>query len=85
MLTKAAFIWLKYSKTLIFWNTITIWQYFKISFILDMEELNFQSAVSHDPSKIILICLFAAQETFLIILNVENLVFILKQKSFAKL
>ncbi len=31
-----------------------------------------QSSVSHDPSEIILICWFAAQETFLIIFNVEN-------------
>jgi len=32
-----------------------------------------QSSVSHDPSKIILICRFAAQETFIIIIiNVEN-------------
>ncbi len=31
-----------------------------------------QSAVSHDPSEIILICWFAAQETFLDIINVEN-------------
>ncbi len=31
-----------------------------------------QSSVSHDPSEIILICWFAAQETFLIIINVEN-------------
>ncbi len=29
-----------------------------------------QSSVSHEPSEIILICLFGAQETFLI--NVEN-------------
>ncbi len=51
-----------------------------------MEKLNFQPSVSHDPSEIILICLFAAQETFIIILNVENLlVFNLKHKSFAKL
>jgi len=28
--------------------------------------------VSHDPSEIILICWFAAQETFLIIINVKN-------------
>ncbi len=35
--------------------------------------LNFvQSSVSHDPSEIILICSFAAQETFLIIISVEN-------------
>ncbi len=31
-----------------------------------------QSSVSHDPSEIIIICWFAAQETFLIIINVEN-------------
>ncbi len=31
-----------------------------------------QSSVSHDPSEIILICWFAAQETFLIINNAEN-------------
>jgi len=31
-----------------------------------------QSSVSHDPSEMILICWFAAQETFLIIINVEN-------------
>jgi len=30
-----------------------------------------QSSVSHDPSEIILICRFAAQETFLIITNAE--------------
>ncbi len=33
-----------------------------------------QSSVSHDPSEIILICWFAAQETFLIIFNVETVV-----------
>jgi len=31
-----------------------------------------QSSVSHDPSEIILIRWFDAQETFLIIINVEN-------------
>ncbi len=31
-----------------------------------------QSSVSHDPSEIILICWFAAKETFIIIINVEN-------------
>ncbi len=31
-----------------------------------------QSSVSHDPSEIILICWFTAQETFQIIINVEN-------------
>ncbi len=29
-------------------------------------------SVSHNPSEIILICWFAAQETFLIIINVKN-------------
>ncbi len=44
---------------------ISIRIYFKMSFI--------QSSVSHDPSEIILICWFAAQETFLIIIiNIEN-------------
>ncbi len=31
-----------------------------------------QSSVSHDPSEIIIIFWFAAQETSLIIINVEN-------------
>ncbi len=31
-----------------------------------------QSSVSHDPSEIILICWFAAQEIFITIINVEN-------------
>ncbi len=31
-----------------------------------------QSSVSHDPSEIILICWFGAQETFTIIINVKN-------------
>jgi len=31
-----------------------------------------QSSVSHDPSEIILICEFTAQETFLFVINVEN-------------
>jgi len=31
-----------------------------------------QSSVSHDPSENILMCWFAAQETFPIIFNVEN-------------
>ncbi len=31
-----------------------------------------QSSVSHDPSEIILICWFAAQYTFLVIIDVEN-------------
>ncbi len=35
-------------------------------------KLNFQSSVSHNPSEIILICWFAAQETFIITINFEN-------------
>ncbi len=31
-----------------------------------------QSSVSNDPSEIILICWFAAQERFIIIINVKN-------------
>jgi len=34
-----------------------------------------QASVSHDPSEITLICWFAAQETFQIIINVENCFF----------
>ncbi len=42
-----------------------------------IEKLNFQqpllqSSVLHNPSEIILICWFGAQETFLSIINVEN-------------
>jgi len=39
-----------------------------------------QSSVSHDPSEIILIYRFGAQETFLIIINVENSCFFWKLK-----
>jgi len=31
-----------------------------------------QSSMSHDPSEIILICWFAAQETFIFSISVEN-------------
>ncbi len=31
-----------------------------------------QTSVSHDPSKIIITCWFAAQDIFIIIINVEN-------------
>ncbi len=38
-----------------------------------MAQLNFQqSSVSHDPSEIIPLRWFGGQETFLIIINVEN-------------
>ncbi len=46
-----------------------IWIYLNIS---DGKASFLQSSVSHDPSEIILIGLFNAQETFLIIINVEN-------------
>ncbi len=39
-------------------------------FIPMMAKLNLQFLVSHDPSETILICWFAAQETFIIIINV---------------
>ncbi len=39
---------------------------------VEISESLLQSSVSHDPSEIIIIYWFAAQETFLIIINVEN-------------
>ncbi len=36
-------------------------------------EFSASSPVSHDPSEITIICWFAARETFLIIINVENI------------
>ncbi len=54
----------------------SIWICFKIQFIsvikAEFSASLLQTSVSHDPSEIILICWFAAQETFLIIINVEN-------------
>ncbi len=46
--------------------------YFNMQFIYLMPQLNFQqpsfqSLASHDPSEIILICLFCDQETFLLL------------------
>ncbi len=38
-------------------------------------KLNFQSSVSYDPSEIPLICYFAAQETFIFVIDVENSIF----------
>ncbi len=51
--------------------------FFIIVFLYIFCNLNFrqqllQSSVSHDPSEIILIFWFAAQETFIIIVNVKN-------------
>ncbi len=47
-----------------------MWIYFKMKFI-PVIKAEF-SSVSHDPSEIILICWFAAQETFLFIINIVN-------------
>ncbi len=43
-----------------------MWLYIKMKFISVMQRWIFSimSSVSHDPSEIILICWFAAQETF---------------------
>ncbi len=49
---------------IILWNIITIYKYLFSS--------HSSSLVSHDLSEIIVICWFGAQETFLIIVNVEN-------------
>ncbi len=53
-----------------------MWIYCKTSFIsvikAEFSASLLQSSVSHDPSEIILIYWFAARETFLIIINVEN-------------
>ncbi len=40
--------------------------------IYSCDAKHLQSLVSHDPSEIILICWFDAQETLLSILNVQN-------------
>ncbi len=48
-----------------------MWIHVNMSFIAVIK-LNFESSVSHDPSEIILICWFAAQEAFMIIIDVEN-------------
>ncbi len=55
-------------KTVFYFNILFLWcqiWFFNQSIL--------QSSVSHDPSEIILICWFGAQETFFII-NVENAV-----------
>ncbi len=63
-------------KTAVFFANIYIYIYSEIQLIALIKAVFsaslLQSSVSHDPSEIILICWFAAQETFLIILNVEN-------------
>ncbi len=56
-------------ETVIFWNIIAILNnHFLFLYILTL----LQFSVSHDLSEIILICWFAAQDTFLNINNVEN-------------
>ncbi len=58
----------------------SMWISVKIAFIPTIKAVFsaslLQSSVSHDPSEIIIICWFNAQETFLIINNVENDVFV---------
>ncbi len=54
----------------------SMWMYFKMPFIhvtkAEFSASLLQSSVSHDSSEIILIFWFAALETFLIIINVDN-------------
>ncbi len=78
MLVKAAFIWSKYSK-----NANIVKHYnmaFSVFNILknrlrqgEFQKSLLQFSESHDPSETILIYWFAAQETFLIIISVENI------------
>jgi len=63
MLTKAVFILKKKNCEILIQFKVTV--FYLYIFIL-------QSSVSHDPSEIILICRFDAQEAFLIIINVKN-------------
>ncbi len=44
----------------------------EVSYLLKTAFIPMHQEMSHDPSEIILICWFAAQETFIIIINVEN-------------
>ncbi len=76
--TRTVFIW--YCNFFLYITTIEnnslFWIYFKMHFC--DAKLNFQHhysiiTVSRDPSKIILICWYAAQETFLIIFSVKNI------------
>ncbi len=69
--TRVAFIWVENKvKTLLelFSNQIDLFMWCAAAFLASL----LQSSVSHDPSEIILIYWSAAQETFLIISNVEN-------------
>ncbi len=62
----------KYSKYYYNLNICFLCEYLLNCNLFLSSKLNFQSSVSHDSSEIIIICWFAAQETFLIIINVEN-------------
>ncbi len=56
-------------------NTVKMWNFIKIEndcFLCEFSASLLQSSVSHDPSEIILICWFAVQRTFIIIIDVEN-------------
>ncbi len=65
------FMW--FCNTVILWYIITISNNYFIPVIkAEFSASLLQSSVSHDPSEIILIYWFAAQKTFLIIINVEN-------------
>ncbi len=56
-------IWIYFEKCHLF-----LWRKASLGFSASL----FQSSVSHDSSEIILICWFAAQETFMIIINIEK-------------
>jgi len=60
-------IWISFE----FWNVI---------YSCEAEFKAISLSMARDPSEIILICWFAAQETFLVIINVENGCAISKKK-----
>ncbi len=68
---------MKYYYKLKLTKTNCIWLYFKYNLFLwckaESSASLLQSSVSHDPSEVILICRFAAQEKILIIISVENM------------
>jgi len=75
MITKAAFIWSKVQQNQQYCETFLNNSFLFCNVIYscdgkaDFSASLLQSSVSHDPSEISLICWFAAQETFLIIIN----------------
>ncbi len=54
------------------WSSIYLILITVLKFFSVMSEFDFSSSVSYDLSELILIFWFAAQETFLIIITVEN-------------